>query len=440
LNPTIIVRAIAYLVSDGKNIVRSYILSKLSYQDFQQYWNDVTSLYKKALTWLHKNHFITSQAWIPYENMLIPLILLGLELKGHDFSQMTEAQARFVRFWYWASIIANRYSGSTNEVVIQDSNALRQIARIGRVSDKDYFKRLKPQVTSFEDIVGITKKQSAVYKGLLNLVGYDSKGLKDWKSTNYLDFNDNKLQDHHIFPVKYLQSILKEEDDLEAIDSVANRTLIPQITNIQIGKQSPSTYLSELRKQNPNLRESLENHKIPLEIANSDYDEFFQIFIEDRAKLLFELVKKNILDPKAEIEDEFAPEVNAVRQHQETGLVPIEESFINTKLSGFEFCNEIIEIPSRHWKDGMMRLLEILYIKHGYDFEHIALEIKGNIRSYFSKSVEDLRHATLVLPSNDLFVETNLSAQTIAKLCYTLLEQLNYSSDSLKFFPVTSNN
>lgn len=96
------------------------------------------------------------------------------------------------------------------------------------------------------------------------------------------------------------------------VDSVANRTLIPKITNIKIGKKSPSQYLPELEESNPEIRRSLAQHLVPEETIEGLYDELYTIFLEDRARKMFELVKKYVIDEREQIISDFYTEQQIV--------------------------------------------------------------------------------------------------------------------------------
>ncbi|SDI55025.1 GmrSD restriction endonuclease domain-containing protein [Paenibacillus naphthalenovorans] len=307
LNREIIVRAIAYIVSDGKEVDKTYILSQLNYQHFNDYWDEVCRMYVSTLDFLYKGNYILSQSWMPYENMLIPLMMFLRELHGKDYSQMTEKQLEFIKYWYWASIFSQRYSSGSNEVIVQDSTILRAIAQNRKINDRTYFTRLKNQVQSFEDILSFSKKGSAIYKGILNLMNFAAEGFVDWNNTSKLSAN-SKLEDHHIFPVEYIKTRSTFKDDeqsLSLIDCIANRTLIPKLTNIRIGKRAPSEYLRDLKAINPMLDSSLTNHFIPLDILDGLYDDFYIEFLETRAKSIFSLVQSNIISKEKYIIDEF---------------------------------------------------------------------------------------------------------------------------------------
>lgn len=298
----ILVRTIAFVVSEGKSIDKGYILSTLNCEHFNLYWNNICKLYIKTLDFLYKNNFIMTQDWIPHSNMLIPLMIFLDNLPNKLFNQMNETQLEFIRYWYWGSIFAQRYTGgATNEIIILDSNMLKLIAMREKITNENYFREFKIVIDQPEDLYSFTKKGSAIYKGILTFINYISGGLTDWKNNSRISFNE-KVDDHHIFPKAYLQENITE-DDFEYIDCVVNRTLIPKITNIKIGKDTPDIYLNKLYSCNDKLKESLKKHMIPIEIMDGDYNEFFSVFIEDRAKNIFDCIKEHVIDKRDEIKE-----------------------------------------------------------------------------------------------------------------------------------------
>ena len=308
LVPEIIVRSIAFIKSSPKEINRNYILTKLDADDFKEWWDKLCKWYKVTLDYLFQNNFIISQDWMPYENMVIPLMNFLKEIGG-DFHQMSPQQKKFIDFWYWNSVFSLRYSGSSNERIIEDSNILIQIARGKKINSASFFNKLsKIQILSVEDIYSFDKKANAVYKGVLNLINFEKGGLLNWNNDAKLSLN-SVLEDHHIFPKNYLKNALPTEAEKDLIDCVANRTLIPKIQNIKISDQTPSVYLAEIRKINSEIEKSLENHLITNELLNGEYDKEFNFFLELRANSIFELVKIHIIEPKEKIKEEFYEEI-----------------------------------------------------------------------------------------------------------------------------------
>lgn len=186
------------------------------------------------------------------------------------------------------------------------------------LENRTYFYKLKVQIDSSEELLSFTKKGSAIYSGILNLINYKAQGLIDWKNTSKLSFN-SKLEDHHIFPKEYIRAEYKtDEDALDLIDSVANRTLIPKITNIKIGKKAPSKYLKQLEESNPTIQESLQQHLVPEGTLEGLYDSDYRYFLEERANAMFGLVEQYVIDLKGKVLEEFYQEPNFLKSKGES--------------------------------------------------------------------------------------------------------------------------
>lgn len=324
LNREIIVRAIAYIVGTDKttesdrrgpvSIDKDFILKSLDAQDFEMHWDAVCKLYIESFQYLANQHYILSQSWMPSENMILPVIMFLRQIKSFD--RMNEEQRRFLEYWYWASVFSNRYSGSSNETIVADSTVLRQVARGEKIAALNYFTRLRSLITEPNDLFSYTKKSSAIYRGILNLLGYHVKGLKDWMNTQTLNMNGMILDDHHIYPKAYISSKprLEEMGQIEAeqlVDCVVNRTLIPKILNIKIGKKAPSVYLSELQKVNPRLAECLTSHLIPEGmITDETWDVHFKLFLEERALRIFDIIKEYTIERALEMSTRHGMQVS----------------------------------------------------------------------------------------------------------------------------------
>jgi len=307
LNREIIVRAIAYIVGEQRGTIdidRNFILEHLDADNFRELWNDTCKLYTDCLTYLANQHYILSQAWMPSENMIIPLMMFLRHIKS--FSKVSEVQRKFIEYWYWSSVFANRYTVSSNETIITDGGVLSQVARNERVTARNFFARMRPLITEPDDLFIYNKKSSTIYRGILNLLAYHSKGLRDWNSSQEIDMSMS-LEDHHIYPRAYIASKphmagIEQNEAEQLVDCIVNRTLIPKILNIQIGKKAPVDYLSELQQKNPKLRICLPSHLMPTDMtADSTWNTHFKLFLTERAERLFELIKHYTTDSTAEM-------------------------------------------------------------------------------------------------------------------------------------------
>jgi len=329
LNREVIVRAIAYNISEGKEIDRKFILDKLTAEHFKTLWPDLVKSYHSCLEFLAANHFILSPAWMPYQNMLIPLMVFHRKIGG-DFSQMNDYQRKFITFWYWAAIFSEHYSSGSNESIILDSRVMERIAEGKAITERRFFSSLRCKITVAEDFLNLQKKGSVLYSGILNLVNYDVSGLLDWKNGSKLT-TSSRLEDHHIFPRGYVESNYKDDtEEAGLVDSVPNRALIPKITNIKIGKKAPGKYLQLLREENPNLATCLHNHALPVELIDGNWDARFKEFLLLRAEKMFELLDKYVLTPQKDIIKEFYQEPQAKSGER----IPIVARYYNKELRG----------------------------------------------------------------------------------------------------------
>ncbi len=312
LNRETIVRTVAYFTALEKGravtIDKKSILENLEAADFDRHWDRASDLYKDSLDYLVRQHFVLTRDWLPSENMVIPLMIFLDRVKGFD--RIDEEQRKYLEFWFWASVFANRYSMASNEVIITDCQALAQVAVGKRIERRDYFTRLRSLVTDPEDLFAYTKRTSAIYRGVLNLIGYAIQGLRDWRSAQKID-PDKPLDDHHIYPRAYISSgpplDVDSAEAVQLVDCVVNRTLIPKNLNIIIGKKPPHTYLSELKKVNPKLETSLLDHLVPSELASDPaWNKQFKLFLDQRASSIMGLIERYALEPAKEMEARYA--------------------------------------------------------------------------------------------------------------------------------------
>ncbi len=319
LVPELIVRTIAYIISKrrfqksgkGIEIHRTFILTELNSEHFNELWDNVTTYYKNAIDYLFQNNYILHQSWMPYQNMLIPLIIFQIEL-DYGFDQMSDSQKMFIDNWYWSSVFSQRYTGSSNEKIIQDCNILTLIAHNQKIGERSYFNKLfKTQIRDSKDLFSYNKKQNAVYRGILNFINYALKGYLDWNNTSKINFNLKNIDDHHIFPKDYISKNSSEEsEERDFIDCVINRTLIPKITNIKIGSKAPSIYLKDIKEnKNPNLENSLKTHAIDTGLLEGQYDDNFIFFLELRAEEIFSLINDKVYSRQEQVQKEFFKEI-----------------------------------------------------------------------------------------------------------------------------------
>jgi len=110
------------------------------------------------------------------------------------------------------------------------------------------------------------------------------------------------------------------------------------------------------------------------------------------------------------------------------GPVSIPMNYTGKSVSAFYFRNTKYEV--RTWIEMWMRLIDILRASHSIDFERV-LALKGRRRPYFTRNSNELR-APQKISNTNIFVEANLSANQIVKICFDLLSVFGYSDNDLR--------
>jgi adenine-specific DNA-methyltransferase len=315
VNRELLVRAVAVLSGRVSKIDKATVLKELTAADFTTHWKDATRLYVRVLEYLHGQRLMVAIRWLPYENMIVPLMALFHALESKTQSSMTQAQQEFVHWWYWASVFSQRYATASNEVTLQDAQAMQRIARVERL-ESTYFARFRLAIDEPADLLSYSRSGSAIYRGVLNLLHYTSGGLRDWTnngpiSTGQLGVQD--LQDHHYFPKGFLSKSAAKQDidagEIESIrDSVLNRVLMPKDTNLKISAQMPHDYLKALLTKNTKLRESMASHHVPASLLeNEDQSYRFQAVLLERGEVVVRLLHGETTGKAAVIRAAWGP-------------------------------------------------------------------------------------------------------------------------------------
>jgi Protein of unknown function DUF262 len=153
LNREVLVRSISFQVSQGKEIGRSYILSNLSHQHFNEHWGKFTSTYKSVHDFLRTSRLLIHPTWMPYENMILPLMAFAAKLPHHDFSQISADQASLIPVWYWLAVFSRRYSSAAQTYALEDAQALQKAADGNFTSIINIIHRIQPLIRDTDDVI-----------------------------------------------------------------------------------------------------------------------------------------------------------------------------------------------------------------------------------------------------------------------------------------------
>ena len=297
-NPLIesFVRFISY-IEKGK-VDKKTILDSLDHNHFTSNWENVVNLFERTINYLTTQKLLIDYSWLRYRTMYIPIMNYLKHLPHQDFTQQSKEQLEFFKFWYFSSLLNTRYGGgmvgSTNDIIVEDCKILESLAK-GEEIDKSLIKRFKFEFDE-DDLYDLSSK-GAVFTGIMMLINHELE-LKDWSNNGNLN-SAEKLNIHHIFPKKYIESTYsKESFEQENVNSILNKAIINKLPNQKYGKKPPSKYLNEKPiESNTSIIESLQSHAIPnaKKLKNGEYDNDFRAFLEDRYLVIKDLIDTKII-------------------------------------------------------------------------------------------------------------------------------------------------
>jgi hypothetical protein len=117
-----------------------------------------------------------------------------------------------------------------------------------------------------------------------------------------------------------------------------------------------------------------------------------------------------------------------VVRHPPAPPIPATGIYTGKSISSFSFRGS--KYVARSWKDLLIKLCDIINTSHRNEFEK-TLNIVGRKRPYFSLTGNELRVPEKINNSK-IYVETNLNANRIVKICFDMLATFNYADNDLK--------
>lgn len=227
--------------------------------------------------------------------MLLPLLSFYQNLKNREFSQASQSQIDQLRFWFFASMLDNRYGGarhgSTNVVLKKDCETLAELAQ-GKNPSKEYWNNFRIEY-SFEELVKIDGNSNVKFLAI-NYLMWNKKEFRNFENSAVVSIKNN-IEVHHFFPSNYLKSFGKDSQEFDLADSILNKVRINKISNIKINDKSPSTYLQEIENNSTvDLKETLATHYIPdiENVKNGNYDRDYIKFLTERYKAILPLLEE----------------------------------------------------------------------------------------------------------------------------------------------------
>ncbi|MBI5670658.1 MAG: DUF262 domain-containing protein [Chloroflexi bacterium] len=169
---------------------------------------------------------------------LIP-VLAALRAEIED-RRLGERERADLRRWYWCSLFLERYSSAVESKSIKDYKEMMSYW-VGGGPEPTLFAEARARIGA----PGYTVRDAAsyassIYSGVFCLLAL--RGARDWRRGESIQLQ--KLNDHHIFPKNYLrQHGLPGRGS--TVNSIVNRTLISDETNLIISDKAPAQYVGQ---------------------------------------------------------------------------------------------------------------------------------------------------------------------------------------------------
>ena len=284
VQPYQIVQCISMITYPSASCKREDVLN-LKASDINSNWDLAVESMIYGLEILKNDCKVLNSKWLPTSAMLGPLAaVLAI---GNRFPKPTKGvrRSQVVR-WLWCSIFSQRYEAAANTRGEKDVNEMRNwFEDASKTPEAITQFAFEPQSLRF------ISSKNGVYKGVICLTMKTGAGSLDFVNGTVISHqmvSSGEVDDHHIFPKKYLMDTKKIKDKT-LINCVVNRTLIDRDTNKAISAKAPSEYIKNLKA--PNVSQVLESHLIPHGPGNPLLLDDYDLFIEERTLLIYNRIK-----------------------------------------------------------------------------------------------------------------------------------------------------
>jgi len=287
-----------------KDCKRKVIL-KLDKQNFIDKWDSVIEAIETTVEYFRNYYRIPVSQLLPYNALIVPFSYFFYKHKDKP----TGKKQKYLQDFFWRSSLSGRYSSAVESKLAQDIKRIDEILN-DNLPKYDWSVDISPV---FIQNNGWFSAGRSYIKALLCIYAYHQpKSFNDNSIvhiSNYWLKQANSKNYHHFFPKSYLE---KNGEDYFYINHILNITIVDDFLNKrEIKAKSPSIYMKHFEKINPSLEETMKTHLITdLElfgIWNNNFDTFF----EERAKIVSKELEKRIIgqdidkEKQPDLDDDF---------------------------------------------------------------------------------------------------------------------------------------
>lgn len=277
------------------------VILKLDKTKFIDTWDDAVDAIERTVEYFKSYYRIPVSQLLPYNALIVPFAYFFFQHKDKP----TGKKQKNLQDFFWRCSLSGRYSSSVESKLAQDVKRIDSIlsdklphydwsidSSTDFIIDNGWFSAGRSYIKAILCIYAYFQPKSFNDNSIVNISNY---WLKQANSKNY----------HHFFPRSYLK---KQGEEELYINHILNITIVDDFLNKrEIGAKAPSEYMKKFKKDNTGIELSMRSHLINgLElfgIWEDDYDTFF----ENRAKLLSTEIEKRII--KQEVDRKSQPDI-----------------------------------------------------------------------------------------------------------------------------------
>jgi hypothetical protein len=224
---------------------------------FRKQWHSYRNAFLTAVDYLRQRFQVHDETYLPSANMLATLAVFFF----HHSGQPNRSQAKEIRKWFWATGVAQRYSGrGYHRNIVRDANFFASLAERGE-AHFTFADRLDPIL----DIQGAEySSHSARTRSFFCLLA--AQNPKYLESGEQIPLDGaisfaNRKDRHHIFPRAQLSN---HHFPARIYNSLCNICFLVSRENQKISSQLPRSYLAKYASNGrPLFRSVMRSHLIP---------------------------------------------------------------------------------------------------------------------------------------------------------------------------------
>lgn len=239
----------------------------------------------RAVDFLVTELSVTSDAFLPYDFQIVLLTYFFAKV-----SIPTPQVLIVIKKWFWRSSFTERYQGATETLLEKDINDCSKL--INGITDDIFQIEYNPTVSKIMRTE--FKKGTAFSNSIICLLA--SKNPRNLITGTRIDIskalsNYNRKEFHHIFPVAYM----KRKMVTNSVNSVCNIVILSSSENKTISSKAPSKYFQQIEiSLGDEYKNVLESNFIPTDDISGIKEDDYDFFLENRAEIILDEIKKLI--------------------------------------------------------------------------------------------------------------------------------------------------